>query len=415
MTDWLKKYGADSMRLMRKHAAPLLPGGLGRPLEQYMGELQELFLECRPPRLALLGRQGAGKTSAVNAIFGREALPLSRPGRRPAPRWETAGAGEGRIETLEARIPDPRGEAGGLRPALRRALEAQPPDVLCFIAAAPEAARDLAPEAAALEAVRDALADLQDAPPPLLLLINQADRLPPEALDTPPFDDEEKLDNIEAAVAEIEAGLGAAGAAAPEAAIAMSARLVIENGQVIHDLRWRHEAFVRRLLEHLPRTTHLELARAAGMRALQREMAKKIGQASATLAGVVASTPIPMADLPLITSMQSAMITAIGYISGRRMDKRALAEFVAALGLNIGVGFAARHAARQLLKFVPGGGMVMSSVIAYATTAALAQAATAYFIDGQSAAAARAVFEREKAEEEARRRKAGNGAGTPAH
>jgi len=59
-------------------------------------------------------------------------------------------------------------------------------------------------------------------------------------------------------------------------------------------------------------------------------------------------------------------------------------EFLFALGINVGAGFALREAARALAKFVvPGGGLVISAGIAFAATWGIGEAAIAYFIDNK--------------------------------
>jgi uncharacterized protein (DUF697 family) len=69
-----------------------------------------------------------------------------------------------------------------------------------------------------------------------------------------------------------------------------------------------------------------------------------------------------------------------------------VAEFIAALGANIGAGLVLREGARAAAKFVPIWGSAVSSAVAGAGTYAIGRAATAYFIEGVSIADARTVF-----------------------
>ena len=140
----------------------------------------------------------------------------------------------------------------------------------------------------------------------------------------------------------------------------------------------------------------------------------------------VAALPIPVADLFPITAMQMALVGGIAWLSGRPLDKRAAAEFLGAMGANVGAAFVLREGFRALMKVVtPGFGSMVSGAIAFAGTMAIGAAARQYFLRGGSIEDARRAFAEAKAaaedegkrqEEEARRGigdAPANGAGTP--
>jgi len=95
---------------------------------------------------------------------------------------------------------------------------------------------------------------------------------------------------------------------------------------------------------------------------------------AAVCAGV-ALTPVPVADIVVITPIQMAMVAAIGFFYGVAVTR----DRVAALTAVLGAGFGLREAARQLLKLVPGAGPVVSASIAFAGTVALGEAAKLWF------------------------------------
>ena len=95
----------------------------------------------------------------------------------------------------------------------------------------------------------------------------------------------------------------------------------------------------------------------------------------ATLCAGVALTPVPVADMALITPMQIAMVTAIGYFHGIKVSKDRALELLSVLG----IGFGLREAARQLVKLVPGFGSVVSAAVAFSGTVALGETANAWF------------------------------------
>jgi uncharacterized protein (DUF697 family) len=108
-----------------------------------------------------------------------------------------------------------------------------------------------------------------------------------------------------------------------------------------------------------------------------------------------------VADIVSITSAQTTLVLAIGYVSGRKLSVGVVAEFLAALGANVGAAFACREAARAIGKLVaPVAGTVASSAIAYAGTVSIGKAATAHFVDGVSAEVTRKIFVRTRARKE---------------
>src|SRR4029078_9075184 len=111
----------------------------------------------------------------------------------------------------------------------------------------------------------------------------------------------------------------------------------------------------------------------------------------------IAALPIPIADLIPITTMQVTLVTAIAWISGRALDKRAAGEFLGAMGANVGAAFVLREGARALIKFVfPGAGSMVSGAIAFAGTLAIGAAARSYFLRGESIEDAKKAFANEK-------------------
>lgn len=71
-------------------------------------------------------------------------------------------------------------------------------------------------------------------------------------------------------------------------------------------------------------------------------------------------------------------------ITGTKVSKASIIEFLGAMGVNTGVGFALREIARQAVKILPGAGSVISVTLASAGTYAICEASIVYFIDKKS-------------------------------
>ncbi|NJO03989.1 MAG: DUF697 domain-containing protein [Bacteroidia bacterium] len=160
---------------------------------------------------------------------------------------------------------------------------------------------------------------------------------------------------------------------------------------------WNIDKLVEYLLEVLPKNAQLELARLTKVIAVQKRIARIIIASSSTICGGIAAVPLPLGDIIPITSAQVAMLTGIAYIAGRELNQESALEFLAALGANVGAGFALREVSRALVKFLfPGGGSLISSGIAFAATWAIGEAAIAYYIDERPMDEARRRYQTEK-------------------
>src|SRR5205823_6168745 len=109
----------------------------------------------------------------------------------------------------------------------------------------------------------------------------------------------------------------------------------------------------------------------SGVKEVQRETAQVVIKSMSAITGAIGAQPIPLADLPILTGLQAAMVAGIMHISGREMNMKLAGEWIAALGANIGIALALREGARAALKFIPVWGDVISGGIAAAGTYAI--------------------------------------------
>src|SRR2546423_190930 len=120
------------------------------------------------------------------------------------------------------------------------------------------------------------------------------------------------------------------------------------------------------LARNMPNEARVEMARIAGERAVQTEIAQTLVKSTTAICAAIGAQPIPLADLPILAALQLTMVAGIMYISGRERSLRAATEFISALGVNVGAGMILREGTRALLKLFPGCGNIVCGAVAAA-------------------------------------------------
>jgi len=146
------------------------------------------------------------------------------------------------------------------------------------------------------------------------------------------------------------------------------------------------------LARDLPNQARMEIIRISRNREAQHEVAQVLVKSTTGICTAIGAQPIPLADLPILTSLQLMMVAGIMYVSGRERSLRAAGEFIGALGANLGAAMLLREGTRAVLKFFPGWGNVLCGLVAGSGTYAIGRAASVFFIDGVSLKDARRVY-----------------------
>jgi predicted GTPase len=395
---------------LAERAIDRLPEPQGRSTKNELLILKELLMDARPPKLMILGRRGAGKSSLINAIFGEPMAAvgsvLSETGR---PTWYSYAGPRGEMKILDTRgLGDrTRPEAANFQDALdeiRSGLVDEWPDAILFLCKAKDVDSHIAQDVANIEAVRAFIAEKHRYEAPVVAVVTQVDELDPKRVE-PPYENETKQRNIETAVRAIQEALAGRGIALARV-VPVSTYAEYEGDRRVYDNYWNVDALVDYLVDVLPRSAQVQMARLTQLRVVQQKLARKMTAAASAVAGGIAAAPIPVADILPITALQIGLISGIAYVSGREMSKKAAREFLVALGANVGVAFALREGARALAKVVfPGGGSAISAGVAFAGTWGLGEAAIAYFIEKRPIEEARERFKRKKKEKEREKEK----------
>src|SRR5213594_83564 len=335
-----------------------LPEKIRRPVLRVLTPLKELFLQQRPPRLLFIGSSEAPTHRIIDTLFTPGAPEQLNVALMPVHRWvDWDISGHGTISILDARD-------------------------------------------AADSATAQVEEDLQRQPPDIIFLFDEGE----SSLEKPAADKSADV------LLHFEHDVGAALADAKVIGVcfgseerAAQLREVLKTQPAIRDRLLKviqftdmHSAEARGLLsvlaEKLPNQAKIEMIRISRDREAQHHVAQLLIKSTTAICTAIGAQPIPLADLPILTSLQVVMVSGIMYISGRERSLRAATEFITALGVNVGAGMLLREGARAILKFFPGWGNVVCGMVAGAGTYAIGRAASAFFIGGVSLKDARRKY-----------------------
>ncbi len=384
---------ADLINLLLEQVSRL-PSPLRQLLEKELNELLHLVEDIRSPRFLVIGRRGSGKSSLINAIFD---APVAKVGAVEAqtgkPKWyeyERDGKKAEILDTrgiLEGGKPQEEDSAETPQESIEKAIREKCPDIVLFLCKATEVDSAINESLSVFEEIISKLEKIHEYNPPIIGILTQCDQLAPADINRLPTDDEEKNQNIDHAVEVLTKHLQSRKTLNDNFVqvipVAAFVRFREKDGtpDKNRDLRWNIDRLTELLVDELPKGPDIAFARLARVRKFQRKTARNIVNLCSTACSAVATSPIPMSDLPILAGIQLAMVVVIGYISGCELSFQAAGEFLAAFGINVGSGFVLREVARSLVKLLPGFGSVVSAAIALAGTQALGQAAISYFID----------------------------------
>jgi uncharacterized protein (DUF697 family) len=357
-----------------------LPAAIQKPVLHELTPLKELFLKQRAPRFVLTGSHKIPVQEVVATLFSATQSGDLRSVLMEVYRWQPTQVGnDGNVEVLDARGAD----AAAMR-KIEAELERQPADIFLHVidgnSARPVLNRDLE--------TLSALASFGRTPETQAKVIGISLVVPrrrsAEQNGHGARDGTNAPDKLRAALAEkptlrdhilqiLELQLPAVAAlsAVPDPAAAPLMSL---------------------LARELPNEARVEIIRISRDRQAQAEIAQILVKSTSAICTAIGAQPIPLADLPILTTLQLAMVSGIMYISGRERSMRAATEFVGALGVNVGAGMVLREGARAMLKFFPGWGNVVCGMVAGAGTYGLGKAATVYFLEGMTLKEARRTY-----------------------
>jgi uncharacterized protein (DUF697 family) len=323
-----------------------LPETIQKPILHELTPLKELFLQQRPPRFALTGSPKHSLQDIIQTLFEvQEKIP--EVGVAENHRWLDIHLNDrGTITVLDLRGAETSGKID-----IERELTRQPPDVIFFIGSGEKTS-------GAGKKSSQGLANVWR--------------------------------QIDANTKVIGITMGDQKHAIEED---------FDGAQWLRAFRFPPDdskEFMTMLAREVPNEARIEMIRIARDREAQREVAQILVKSTAAVCTAIGAQPIPLADLPILTTLQLVMVSGIMYVSGRERSLRAATEFIGALGANVGIGMLFREGTRALLKFFPGWGNVICGMVAGAGTYAIGRAAIVFFLEGVSLKDARRVYLRSR-------------------
>jgi uncharacterized protein (DUF697 family) len=357
-----------------------LPESIQRPVLHELTPLKELFLQQRPPRFVLTGSNRQPLQEIVAALFGAAQSPAEpRDVLMELFRWHTMDlSGRGNALFLDARGAEERTIS-----KIREELAEQPADILIHLANDGEGAGERQSELENLATLIRTASAPATKPKVVGVVLHDA---PGARRD---FQQEESR---LAAKAQTKAQLQTALQEQPGIAEHLLQVVEISSGESGVATTSGPQSFLSLLARGMPNQARVEMARLAGDRAVQGEIAQSLVKSTTAICAAIGAQPIPLADLPILTALQLVMVSGIMYISGRERSLRAATEFLGALGVNVGAGMVLREGTRALLKFFPGWGNVVCGAVAGAGTYAIGRASIVYFLEGVTLGDARRTY-----------------------
>ncbi|MEE3952307.1 GTPase [Peribacillus frigoritolerans] len=356
-------------------------------------KLKTMTVDAREPRIALVGRRGSGKSSLINAMFGQERQYVSsvKSGTGKG-KWlwypsdaepkirllDSRGLGESEAPTEEFEEDTPLDE-------LIKAVTEEQPDVFLFLIKAKEADSRIEEDLQELNKLRKIVKENHHYDVPVICVVTQVDELDPPHYKQVPFDaNPKKKKNIDEAIALMSKRFKDSEIPLLNIIPTCSYIDFDESGKIEYDMRWNIDLLSDYLIEALPSEAKLKTAKAMQSQFVKKKFARTIVGTFTAIAGLIGAEPIPFADFPILTGIQGLMIVVIGFIADKDINTKTASEFIAALGINVGIGLLVREGVRAAVRFIPGAGLVVSGAVAGAVTYGIGQAAIAYFLENKN-------------------------------
>lgn len=370
-------------------------------------ELKDLINDIknqRPPRLQLIGNTGHGKSSLINALLGYYNAHVSDIQVGTKGNNEKYNIFDENGETIYT-IFDSRGINESTKDGNNEAEETLlkdisefTPDAIIYVHKASERA-GMDQEIKFLKNVAEKYFQRNGQELPLVFVLTKCDELAPSSKKTPNEYNEKKLNNIHEAE-DFFTSIIKDNGLNPNSVIVTSALMeyeqsydelegmpIVQRKEIRPETDGRyHIDELQQLLFDTIKDTKAIMGAAAVFRSnkILKSIANRFTHIFASIGGIVAAEPIPIADIFILCSLEALLVMLVALLAGRELSYTAAGEFVVGLGGVAGIGFAFRAIAQQAAKLAnlfPGAGTLISAAIATAGIESVGNAAIKYYFN----------------------------------
>ncbi len=360
-------------------------------------EVSKLITESRPPVIFLIGRSGHGKSSLLNALANRKVAEVGD----IKPTTAESVAYDINFEDRYASwtVVDTRGIFESTSPEgaldedvveiLKRDIVKYKPDIILHVVAASEA-RNLSNDLKAFKEIINSLKKETKIDVSTIVAMNKIDTLG-NPREWPPEASPEKTALIKEAIDYMTRDIIAA-----REIQKIDLTHPIKGYKILEDEYkgvvplcslegdyWNIETLSDLIGSYLPDEALIDFYQAQERRDQLRKLSTSIINKFSTISGTIGASPIPIADILILTPLQLLMIAIVGGLSCREFTKETAYEYLTAAGINIGAAFGFRTVAHQFMKIIPIAGWAGSGAIAASGTYAIGKSAEAYFFLGE--------------------------------
>lgn len=388
--------------------------------DKNLKELMNGIDNNRPPRIFLIGRTGAGKSSLVNALCGGYVAEVGdvRSCTEGTKIYNCTDKGRTLMEILDTRgIAESEAlDKKSAEKALIDEIKEFSPDVAILVLNCTHR-DDIDKDALFMNNIATQYKEINNTRLPIIVVVNKCDDMSPTRYKIVNEYPQSKIDKIEEAVRYFKGiivnnGLKIDDILGVSALIDWQTKdgLEVDPNNIKnlpqHDIEDLEIAFdgrynINRLLETLEKTivdtkAQMGLRLAFRLEELVKKLSNHLTKIFAGISATVAITPIPISDIYILVVLQGTLVTLIASLSGRDISIETALEFILSLGGVAGAGHIFKIIFQQASKLFNllflGAGSVVSSTVAYAGTYSIGQAAIAYYVDGKDLKSVKKMF-----------------------